>query len=177
MILCGFFASSLNRRLLLGFLYFNCFFSSLQEVVFFNFSHLCTSWGTLPGRSCLDPPPSLKLTTLWCSDAKQTAVQTPQIITGDSHWERRAGKWLWVSGCPPVFADIHLHMSRPQPIRCHACWFDFRRQTHAVAPWRLACCTFIISPDKIVSPTDTLHFHYLSAEFTFSAHSALCTLI
>lgn len=40
--------------------------------------------------SCLVPrsPPLTQLSTLQSSEAKQTAVQTPQIITQESHWER-----------------------------------------------------------------------------------------
>ncbi|CAB1436064.1 unnamed protein product, partial [Pleuronectes platessa] len=51
-----------------------------------------------------------ELGTLRRGEAKQTAVQTPQIITQKSHWERWVG-----SGCDsvgaPMFIDIHLHMS------------------------------------------------------------------
>lgn len=69
---------------------------------------------------CLVPcsPPLTQLSTLRRGEAKQTAVQTPQIITQESHWERCVG-----SGCDsvraPVVTDIRLRMSRPHPIRSH----------------------------------------------------------
>lgn len=63
-----------------------------------------------PSLPVLSPPPFSRpisqLSTPQCAEAKQTAVQTPQIITQESHWERCVG-----SGCAPVFTDIHLHMS------------------------------------------------------------------
>lgn len=72
--------------------------------------------------SCLVPcsPPLTQLCTLQCGKAKKTAVQTPQIITQESHWERCVGSGC-DSVCAPVGFDIHLHMSQPQPIRSHGC--------------------------------------------------------
>lgn len=98
-------------------------FRSLRVVVFVNFSHVCSGKRKLPGwkRKASPPvfsprsPPLAQLSTPRRSEAEQTAVQTPQIITQESHWERCVGSGD-DSVCAPVFTDIHLHMSWPQPI-------------------------------------------------------------
>ena len=64
-------------------------------------------------------PPLTQLSTLRRGKAKQTAVQTPQIITQESYWERCVGSGC-DSMCAPVFTDIHLHMSRP--LANHKAW-------------------------------------------------------
>lgn len=74
--------------------------------------------------SCPRSPPLTQLSTLQRGGVKQTAVQTPQIITQESHWERCVGSGC-DSVCAPVFTGIHLHMSRPQPIRSHGRVFGF----------------------------------------------------
>lgn len=74
--------------------------------------------------SCLVSPPtpqfflllSLSSAPLRRCKSKQTAVQAPQIITQESHWERCVGSGC-DSMCAAVFTDIHLHMSRPRPIK------------------------------------------------------------
>lgn len=129
--------------------------------------------------SCLVPrsPPLTQLSTLRCGKAKQTAVQTPQIITQESHWERCVGSGC-VSMSAPVFTDIHLHMSRPQLIRSHECGFGFGfgGNKYMQLPVVAACYTIIIIPDKIVSPqTEFIYIpNQISSHF---ARFAPCTVI
>lgn len=68
--------------------------------------------------------PLTQLSALRYGKVKQTAVQTPQIITQESHWERCVGSGC-DSMCAPVFTDIHLHMSRPLLIRDYGRGFGF----------------------------------------------------
>lgn len=95
---------------------------SPPEVMCLLISHIsaqdgeCVAWMKKETfSSCLFPlrsPPLTRLSTLRRGKAKQTAVQTPQIITQESHWERCVGSGC-DSTCAPTFTDIHLHMSQP----------------------------------------------------------------
>lgn len=89
--------------------------------------------------SCLVQPPhtqfflplSLSSAPLRRCKSKQTAVQAPQIITQESHWERCVGSGC-DSMCAAVFTDIHLHMPRPP--------------ANKEKPWTwIWCCFFFLS--------------------------------
>lgn len=112
---------------------FACTFFSLCRRRCLLISHIsaqdaesCQDEKSKPSPPVLSPCslPISQLSTLRCGEAKQTAVQTPQIITQESHWERCVGSGC-DSVCAPVFTDIHLHMSWPQPIRSHRCVSGF----------------------------------------------------
>lgn len=130
--------------------YFNLFFPFLQETVFVNF-FLCTRWRVLLGWKRKPSPPVLSPFSSSRSaqhpTAKQTAVQAPQIITQESHWERCPGSGC-DSVCASVFTDIHLHMSQPQPIRGVYLALVLGEYIDMVT---CGSDTFIIPPNKIVS--------------------------
>lgn len=117
--------------------------------------------------SCLVPcsPPLTQLSTLQCGEAEQTAVQTPQIITQESHWERCVGSG-GDSVCAPVGSDIHLHVSRPQPVKSRGRGFGFglggnKNMRCGRNPKNVLVLTTFIRADKILSPqTLLIHIPY-----------------
>lgn len=66
-----------------------------------------------PPRPPLFSPPLTQLSTLRRGEAKQTAVQTPQIITQESHWVRCVGEWLRLSGCTSVYWHSSPYVMTP----------------------------------------------------------------
>lgn len=157
--------------------------------MFVNFSHLCTRWGMLPGRSCLDPTfspsayhplvPSPRLSSLPYGAAmlSRRLSRLPDhntgLTLGETCGEVAVNQWA-----PPVFADIHLHMSRPRanqkPCMSIWLWGDKRMQL----PCGDLHVTHLLSRQIRLYHPQT---HFISITYQMSLHFfarfALCTLI